>query len=131
MIKGHNPLNIPIKDMETFGKEGAFAVLSQFYAFSDGDSEAEVIQFIKDHSVLLNILFEAPGHIFSIFGRDVLLYLELHRDPTEDFECLFITIRTSLSSEESLNLLDRLDEEWWLDVDDDISNILEIMVRPA
>lgn len=131
MIKGYNPLNVPFKDMETLRKEGDFAVLFQFYAFSDGDSEAEVIQFTKDHSVLLNALFEAPKHIFSVFGRDVSLNLKLSRDYEEDFECLFITIRTSLSPENSLNLLDKLDAEWWLDIDDDISNILEVMVRPT
>jgi len=121
----------PIEDIETLRKGAGFAVLSQFYAFSDGDSEAEVIQFIKDHLFLLKTLLEAPGHIFSIFGKNVLPYLELNRDHEEDFEGLFITIKTNLSPEDSLNLLDRLDAEWWLDVDDDISNMLEIMVRPT
>lgn len=118
-----------IKDIRTLGREGGFATLSQFYAFSDAHSKAEVMQFIKDHLFLLNTLLEAPRHILSIFGRDVLLYLELNRDHEEDFEGLFIIIKTNLSPEDSLNLLDRLDEKWWLYVDDDISNILEIMVR--
>jgi hypothetical protein len=131
MIPGYNPLNIPIKDMATLAREGDFAVLSQFYAFSDEDSEAQIIQFIKDHLFLLNILIEAPRYILSIFGSDVTLEIELDHDPEEDFEGLFIIIRTSLSPEDSLDLLDRLDEEWWLDVDDNISNILEIMVRPT
>jgi len=121
----------PIKDIKTLGKEGEFAALSQFYAFSDGHSKDEVIQFIKDHPFLLNTLLEAPRHILSIFGKDVLLYLELNIDHEEDFEGLFIVIKTNLSPEESLNLLDRLDEAWWLDVDDDIGNILEITVRPT
>ncbi|NMG83274.1 MAG: hypothetical protein GIS02_03590 [Methanosarcinales archaeon] len=120
-----------IKDIETLRKEREFAVLSPFYVFSDGHSEAEVIQFINDHPFLRNILSEAPRHVFSIFGKNVLLYLELNRDYEEDFEGLFIIIKTNLSPEESLNLLDRFDEEWWLDVDDDISNILEITVRPT
>jgi len=64
-------------------------------------------------------------------GPDTLLYLELNRDYEEDFEGLFIVIKTNLSPEDSLNLLDRFDEEWWLDVNDDIGNILEIMVRPT
>jgi len=45
------------------------------------------------------------------------------------FEGLFIAIKTNLSPEDSLNLLDRLDEEWWLYIADNISNILEIMVK--
>ena len=120
-----------IKDIKTLGGKGGFATLSQFYTFSDGHSKDEVFQFINDHLFLLNTLLEAPRHILSIFGRDVLLDLELNRDYEEDFEGLFITIRTNLSPADSLNLLDRLDMEWWLDIDDDISNILEIMVRPT
>jgi len=118
------------EDIETFFKERKLTTLSKLYIFSDGNSKTKAVQFIKDHPFLLNTLFEAPKHIFSIFGRKVLLYLELHRDPEEDFEGFFIIIKTNLSPEESLNLLDRLDEEAWLDVDDSTSNILEIMVRP-
>ncbi|CAD6493976.1 MAG: hypothetical protein CHKLHMKO_00594 [Candidatus Argoarchaeum ethanivorans] len=120
-----------IKYIKILGKKEEFAALSQFYAFSDGDSEAAVIQFINDHPWCLGVLFEAPGHIFSIFGKNVFLYLELNRDYEEDFEGLFIIIKTNLSPEDSLNLLDRFDEGWWLDVDYDIGNILEIMVRPT
>ncbi|RZB28784.1 MAG: hypothetical protein AEth_01786 [Candidatus Argoarchaeum ethanivorans] len=120
-----------IKYIKILGKKEEFAALSQFYAFSDENSKTEVIQFINNHPWCLGILFEAPRHIFSIFGKNVFLYLELNRDYEEDFEGLFIIIKTNSSPEESLNLLDRFDEEWWLDVDDDIGNILEIMVRPT
>jgi len=118
------------EDIETFFNERKLTTLSKLYIFSDRNSKTEAIQFIKDHPFLFSVLIEAPRHIFSIFGNNIRLYLELHRDPEEDFEGLFIIIKTKRSPKESLNLLDRLDEEWWLNVDDNVSNMLEIMVRP-
>jgi hypothetical protein len=102
--------------------------LYQSYRFIN--PELEIINFIIEHN-LLAFLLEARWEIRRVFGNDIVLEIELDPDPEEDFEGLFIIIRTSLSPEDSLDLLDRLDEEWWLDVDDNISNILEIMVRPT
>jgi len=102
--------------------------LEEFYIFED---TKEIAVFVGAHIFLKDILLEAPKWIESIFGKSVEMHLELHRDPEENFEGLFIVIKTNLSPEDSLNLLDRLDEEWWLHVDDDVSNILEIMVRPT
>jgi len=122
--------NQPIKDIETLRKEGEFAVLSPFYAFSDGHSEAEVIQFIKDHPFLLNTLLEAPRHIFSIFGKNVPLYLELHHDPEESWDELFIVIKTGYSAEKAINLENRLVEEWFLDRIKETKGKLNIMEEP-
>lgn len=102
--------------------------LYQLYRFVN--SELEIINFIIEHN-LWGFLFEAPWEIRRVFGDNIILELGLHHDPEEDFEGLFIVVKTNLSPEDSLDLLDRLNEEWWLDVDDDISNILEIMVRPT
>ena len=99
--------------------------LYQSYRFIN--AESEITNFIEENN-LWGFLLEAPWQIKRVFGDDIVLELQLHRDPTEDFECLFVTIRTSLPPESSVNLLARLDEEWWLHVDDGIRNVLEIMV---
>jgi len=104
-------------------------VSSLFQLYSFINPEQEIISFILEHE-LLAVLLEASWEIRRVFGNDIVLDLELHHDSEEDFEGLFIIIKTNLSSEDSLNLLHKLDEEWWLHADDDISNILEIMVRP-
>jgi hypothetical protein len=102
--------------------------LYQLYRFVN--PELEIINFIIEHN-LLAFLLEARWEIGRVFGNDIVLEIELDRDPEEDFEGLFITIKTKLSPEDSLNLLDRLDEEWWLSVDDNIRTKLGIMVRPT
>lgn len=128
-IDSINIHNQQIKYVEIFSKKDEFAILSQFYTFSNEHSKVEIIRFIKDNYFILEVLIKAPKHITSIFGSNVNLYLELHHDSEENSMSLFITIKTNLSPENALNLLDKLDEEWWLYVEDNISNILEIMVK--
>jgi len=115
---------VPLTEKESI-EEGVS--LYQFYKFAN--NEEKIMSFIRKRH-LLGILLEAVREIRRVFGKEILLELELHKDPEEDFEGIFIIIKTKRPPEESLNLLDRLDEEWWLDMDDDISNKLEIMVRP-
>ena len=47
------------------------------------------------------------------------------------FEQLFVIVKTNRSPEESLSLLDEFDQEWWLDVDSDIRQNLEIDIEIA
>lgn len=109
--------------------------LEDFYTL---ENAVDVKKFLWTHERLIDILSEAHRRIKKIFGEVANLSLELHHDPEEDFEGLFIIIKTNLSPEESLDLLDKFDEEWWLDVDDevrkilevDIENIFEVTVRP-
>jgi len=100
--------------------------LENFYIFENPE---QMKSFLMSNFQLINTLKEAPDYISKIFGK-VKVSLKLHQDPEEDFEGLFIIIKTHLSPEESIKLLNRFDEEWWLNVDDEISNILEVMVRP-
>ncbi len=101
--------------------------LEDIYTF---ENPPDVERFLRTHKYLIEILFEAGEQIRRIFGEVVNLSLELHHDPEEDFEGLFIIIKTNLSPEESLDLLDKFDEEWWLDVDASISKKLEVTVEP-
>ena len=93
----------------------------------------EVAKFLKKHRHLYSILREAKEQIISIFGGDAIgVCLEYDRYPEEDFEGLFVIVKTNLSPEESLNLLDRFDEEWFLDnVSGEIGSIFTVTVRPV
>lgn len=102
--------------------------LKHFYIFNNYE---EIKYFISCNTQLLSVLFEAPDHIHRIFG-DVPLHLELYHDPEENYEGLFIIIETELSPKESLNLLEKFDEEWFFNnVSDDLSLIFTVMVRPV
>ncbi|MCR4433927.1 MAG: hypothetical protein NUV70_07755 [Caldiserica bacterium] len=101
-------------------------VLRGIYIFKNPE---EVTGFLLSNKNLIKYLLEAPERIYRIFGS-VHLYLELYQDPEEAFECLFIIVKTDLPPEEAINNLDRFDEEYWLNLGDEINNKLEVTVRP-
>jgi hypothetical protein len=86
-------------------------------------------QFLWSHEALIDILYEAHRYIKNIFDPNIAdICLELYQDYEEDYEGLSVTIKTNLSPEKSLDLLDEFDEKWWLDID---CSFLSVMVRPV
>lgn len=106
------PGKTTIKEMQT---------LSQYYP----SPEKEVLKFIEGHPHLLPPLCEAPQHIFSIFGENVVLAMELHRDPEEANDELFVVIKTE--REDAVELLEKLDK-WFLRFAKDVDNKLNFTV---
>ena len=88
-------------------------LLEEFYLFRN-PKEAKIFLLANDY--LIEILFEAHWQIKKVFGEAVTTYLELHRDPEEEFEELFVVVKSTCSPEEARKLMDQLDEEWFLDV---------------
>ena len=111
----------PQKDIE---------LLEGIYTFKN---PPEIRIFLWTHiEGLIETLFSTYNQIKRVFGENMIgLYLEYDRDHEEKFEGLFAVIETNLSPEESLNLLDKFDEEWFLDnVSNEVGSIFNVMVRP-
>ena len=102
--------------------------LERIYYFHNPD---EVKKFLLTHEYLIEYLFEAYDQIRRIFGEDIEVHLEYDIDPEENFDGLFITIVTHLSPDQSLDLLEKFDDEWWLQVDFKIRSVITIMVKPV
>ncbi len=102
-----------------------FAYLSQLYTIEEPNP---VRLFINEH--LYKVLFEAPDHIKHIFG-DVPLNLELHHDPEEGWDELFIIIKTSLNAEKAIELEKKLFDEWFVHIMPSTKNKLNIIEEPA
>jgi hypothetical protein len=104
-------------------------LLSSLYAFTD---DGEIRKFLQKHNQLSQYLVEAHQQITRIFRENaVKVCLEYANDPEENFEGLFAVVKTDLSPERSLDLLDRLDDEWFLDhVHNEIGNLFAVTVRP-
>jgi len=95
------------------------------------DNPKEIERFLLTHDYLIEYLFEAFDQIKKIFKENLIeIRLEYDRDSEEDFEGLFVNIKTNLSPEPSLDLLEKFDEEWWLKVDFKIRSVITIMVNP-
>lgn len=89
-----------------------------------------VISFLKVNRFLIKILEEAYENIGTVFGISAHLYLDLCTDPQEDFEELFVVIKSTHNSEEAFHLLSKLDESWFLKVVETTQGKLNIMVEP-
>lgn len=101
--------------------------LESIYIF---ENPVEVKKFLWTYNSIIDTLFEAYKQIKIIFGENMAeIYLELNRDPEEDVEELFIIVKTNLSPDQSLALLNKLDETWWLYIDYEIRKILEIDIE--
>ena len=107
-----------------------FQRISATYGIPAGHRKA-IERFVSKHQYLYPELEKASEQITSVFGKNAVeISLELHADRQEDWEGLFIVVKTNLPPGDSLDLLDRFDEEYWLDLDDEVSNLLELVVRP-
>jgi hypothetical protein len=94
------------------------------------DQEKRIEEFLKGHDYLYPILKEAKERIISIFGKGVQICLELHHDPEENWDEIFIVIKSSCSPEEGIMLENRLAEEWFLERMKETRGRLNIIEEP-
>lgn len=87
------------------------ATIERLYTF---EYEAAVRGFLDAHEYLLPLIFEATGEIQKDFP-DSLLFLDLDIDPDGTYDQLVISIETTLSAEQALARLNRIQQRWWLD----------------
>jgi hypothetical protein len=95
--------------------------LKRAYEFSNIE---EIRNFIMQNNYLVNILNEAPENIYRIFGRGIKLILELQSDPEEEWDELFIVIKSPYTAEKAVALERELFDEWFVHIIDKVSNKL-------
>jgi hypothetical protein len=101
-------------------------ILEKRYIF---ENTQEIISFLLLNKDLLNVLLEAPYYIERVFGR-VPLYLELHSDPEENWDELFIVIKTTLPAEEAVKREVQLFDLWFSNVIQKVGNRLNYTEEP-
>lgn len=106
------------------------ALLKRIYHFTN---PTEAGRFLLAHDELIPYLFEIDKQIKRVFGESIVdVCLEHASDPEEDYEGLFVIVKTNLSSEESLDLLDKFDFEWFLEnVSTEVGLMLTVGVEPV
>ena len=88
----------------------------------------EIEKFLLKHDYLINYLLQIRDQIKRIFGENSEVDLEYDKDSEEDFEELFVRIKTNLLPDLSLELLRKFDQ-WWLDVDFKVRSVITIMTK--
>lgn len=93
------------------------------------ENSEEIKRFLVSNGDLIEILQAAPEHIYEIFGY-VPICLELHHDPEEGWDELFIVIKSSLSPKEAIKRNIELFEKWFIHVMDSVQVKLNITEEP-
>ncbi len=101
-------------------------VLEKFYIF---DNRNEIINFLHENQFLIPILREGIIQTKKVFG-DFPLHLELHTDPEEGWDELFIVIRTTLSPEEAVAKESQLFDKWYDNIIDQVGTKLSYIEEP-
>lgn len=100
--------------------------LEKIYILKNPD---EIRDFLLENDYLMEILLEAPSHIHRIFGQ-VSLILELDNSEGEEWNMLFIIIKSSFDVKEALNRETQLMDEWFLDKMEATRGRLSIVEEP-
>lgn len=80
------------------------------------DNKNEIKSFLLTNNYLIEILFDAEQFIDAIFGFNIKKIIEIHRDQEEDFEEIFIVIKSSLTANEARILMQVLMKEWFINI---------------
>lgn len=98
------PLHAQIEDL---------ALIDWLYRFQDYQ---DVSDFLRARPYLIQLLSEAYANIRRLFPPSSQLVLEVVRDPEGDSSGrLFLYIQAPLTVEAAYSLLQRIDDEWWLE----------------
>jgi hypothetical protein len=90
-----------------------FDSLKQFYKFYE---MGFVTNFLRKNRFLVPLLREVPEKIYDYFGKDQKLALKVSfESDSPQLSELWILILTRLSAKEALPILEKFDEEWWLE----------------
>ena len=106
--------------------QGQINLIEQHYTLKNPE---EVRIFLSSNSDIIPYLMEAPFEIYRIFGQ-VPIYLELHHDPEEEWDELFIVIKTDYAAEKAVELEDRLFKEWFSEILDKVKGRLNFIEEP-
>jgi len=87
--------------------------LRRLFDFRD---RSAVTSFLQENPVLYSILPTAYYNVSSYFGKGTPVVLEVFSDPEEEYQQLFLQIRTRLPADDAERRLDALYDGWWLDV---------------
>lgn len=104
-----------------------FRCLDDLYSYRN---RADVVNFLWTNPFLVDFLFQAHRQIRVYFHAGSEICLDLHRDPEEDYDELFVVIMSPYSSQKARELMSRLRKEWFLDALDRTQGKLCITEEP-
>jgi hypothetical protein len=105
---------------------GLFALLKQQYQFADKE---RVFAFLRQHSQLIPVLQEGRAAVSLIFGEATPIQLMVRRDPDVGLEHLIAWILTDLPAKEAVARISELDDVWFGEQLETVSDLLNFNLR--
>ncbi len=102
-------------------------LLENYYIIDNYD---EILMFLLTNDFLINILLEATQPIRKVFGESIKIHLNLHSDPEENYDELFIVIKNRFNPNKALKCMDELDLIWFDKIDNNTQGKLNIIEEP-
>ena len=85
-----------------------------FYKYFEIINSSEINDFLKKYNIKSNEIIEIGKQIKHFFKEQIYkIYLIYRKDYEEDFENLFIKIKTTINFSESLEILNNFFKEYW------------------
>ncbi|HOC52433.1 MAG TPA: hypothetical protein PLW61_05805 [Caldisericia bacterium] len=106
-----------------------YKIIEEFEKIYIYENPQQIKTFLISNTDLIPILKEAPEYIYKIFGK-FPIYLEIHHDPEEGWDELFIIIKTSYTPEKAIELEKKLFDEWFVKIIHKVGNKLNFMEEP-
>lgn len=100
--------------------------LDFFYNFEDYEN---VYKFLLDNKDLITVLESSIEEIRNIFGNSQV-FLEIDNDPEEEFEELFIVIKSNFDANKVIELKEKFFYNWFVKIIDKVGNRLNFTVEP-
>jgi len=101
--------------------------LERLYYFHNPD---EIKRFLLTHDYLIEYLFEAYDRIRRIWGENIEVHLEYEIDHEEEWDELFIVIKSLYPTEKAIELERKLFDEWFVHIMDKVNNKLNFTEEP-
>ena len=92
------------------------------------DTADEIERFLSRNPEVREVLKEAPFYIRRIVGNYPLL-LELVREPEEDWEELFVVVKTDLDVETVMKMYEALFQVWLNELDGGVVSKLGVAIE--
>jgi len=110
-----------------YASPGAIEVIFDLYSLHDPKT---VWAYLELHREILPVLLEGFYQIQHRFGSGTTVILSVIAEPTNPGASeLFALIPTSLSVHQAMQAMNKLDEEWWLDVPEHKTGTLNFDVK--
>ncbi|HMB82485.1 MAG TPA: hypothetical protein VKI40_00395 [Terriglobales bacterium] len=89
-----------------------------------------VHQYLQRNSSLFPLLLRARAETHWLFGALADVKLRMEDDPEGEFAPrLLVTIQTNLDAKRAIDLLDLLDDRWWLSISSRSRSLMKIDVE--